>query len=231
MKKILVIEDDESIRKPLADHLAREGYQVLTSATGSDADAKISENPDLIIVDWMLPDTQGIECIKKFRAKGVSAPIIMLTARADLVDKVLGLELGANDYITKPFELRELIARVRAQLRAHDSRSSAAPANERVEAAGIVLSVSTRTVQFRGKCVDLTKTEFELLRLLIENPNQVFSREELLKKVWGYDSYPTTRTVDTHVLQLRHKFVSEYFETVHGIGYRFRATAEQIYDK
>jgi DNA-binding response OmpR family regulator len=219
MTKILIIEDEESVRKPLTDHLLREGYEVLGAESGLEGDQKIKENPDLIIIDWMLPDVQGIELIKKWRAKGVLIPAIMLTARTDLVDKVLGLELGANDYMTKPFEARELVARIRAHLRVQQISQK----TEEFNLSGVCMSLAERRVRFNGSEVPLTKTEFELLKLFLENPNQVFSREELLKKVWGFENYPTTRTVDTHILQLRQKFDDEIFETVHGIGYRFRA--------
>jgi DNA-binding response OmpR family regulator len=221
MTKILIIEDEESVRKPLEDHLKREGYTVVVSQTGFEGDRRLAENPDLIIADWMLPDIQGIELLKKWRASGVLTPVIMLTARTELVDKVVGLELGANDYMTKPFEPRELVARIRTQLRGRQMSSPQAK-NEEIVSCGVRLSLNTREVYFKDLEVDLTKTEFDLLRLFMENPNQVFSREEILKKVWGYESYPTTRTVDTHVLQLRQKFSSHFFETVHGIGYRFR---------
>jgi len=221
MTKILVIEDEESVRNPLADHLHREGYSVIVAQSGKEGDQRLHENPDLIVVDWMLPDIQGIELLKRWRAKGINTPVILLTARADLVDKVLGLELGANDYMTKPFEVRELIARIRAHLRVRQTIPDAKKSNE-IEICGIRLSLNAREVHFKSLLVDLTKTEFELLRLFLENPRQVFSREELLKKVWGFENYPSTRTVDTHILQLRQKFNSDLFETVHGIGYRFR---------
>jgi DNA-binding response OmpR family regulator len=172
----------------------------------------------------MLPDGQGIESLKKWRAKNLQTPVILLTARAELIDKVLGLELGGNDFVTKPFEPRELVARIRVQLRARQP-SQGAPGSIQpagLSLGGITLNVSTVEVFYLGSLVAITKTEFELLKMFLENPNQVFSREELLKKVWGYDQFPSTRTVDTHVLQLRQKFRPEMFETVHGIGYRFR---------
>lgn len=153
-------------------------------------------------------------------------PILMLTARADLIDKVVGLELGADDYITKPFEPRELVARIQARLRSVSNVTAEKPKEQKpsIEVGDFNLNLTTREVTYRKKLLELTKTEFELLKMLIENPNQVFSREELLKKVWGYDQYPTTRTVDTHILQLRQKTNADLFETAHGIGYRFKLT-------
>jgi len=222
MTKILIIEDEESVRKPLADHLAREGYQVAVAQSGREADEKLSPETELIVADWMLPDVQGIELLKKWRSRGISIPVIMLTARADLVDKVLGLEFGANDYMTKPFEVRELVARIRAHLRAKNFAPHGPKRPESIQAGDIFLSPSLRETRLKNQVIETTKTEFDLLKLFIENPNQVFSREEILKKVWGYENYPTTRTVDTHVLQLRQKFGNDRFETVHKIGYRFR---------
>lgn len=219
--KILLIEDEENVRIPLEDYLRREGFTLSSAISCSEARKKIQSSPyDLILLDWMLPDGQGIDLIRSWRSEGIQTPALFLTARAELVDKVLGLELGANDYMTKPFEPRELLARIRVHLRGKGTRAS--DLQPSFEVGGIVFNLSERRVRFRGREVELKKTEFELLRLFIEYPNQVFSREELLKKVWGYDSYPTTRTVDTHILQLRQKFAAELFETVHGIGYRFR---------
>jgi DNA-binding response OmpR family regulator len=225
MKQILLVEDEVNVRKPLEDFLCKEGYQVLLANSLVEADEKIKGCPDLILLDWMLPDGQGIEQLKKWRHDGVHTPVILLTARADLVDKVLGLELGANDYVTKPFEPRELIARIRVQLRQNSiAQNSTNQSDERqlYESSGISINVKTHEALYLGKSISLAKTEFELLRVFLENSNQVFSREELLKQVWGYDQYPTTRTVDTHVHQLRQKTKSALFETVHGIGYRYR---------
>jgi DNA-binding response OmpR family regulator len=224
MNHILIIEDETNVRTPLIEYLQREGFRVSGASTLAEGDAKLKEAPDLILLDWMLPDGQGIESLKKWRAKNLQTPVILLTARAELIDKVLGLELGGNDFVTKPFEPRELVARIRVQLRARQP-SQGAPGSIQpagLSLGGITLNVSTVEVFYLGNLVAITKTEFELLKMFLENPNQVFSREELLKKVWGYDQFPSTRTVDTHVLQLRQKFRPEMFETVHGIGYRFR---------
>ena len=226
MTRILLVEDEQSVRKPLEDYLVREGFGVQNAGTIEEAEARFFEGesaPDLVLLDWLLPDGQGIELLKKWRQRGDQVPTILLTARADLVDKVLGLELGANDYVTKPFEPRELVARIRVQLR---QSLSVSPSPLSVEAAGIRIDLGAREAFYLGEALELTKTEFELVRLFLENPNQVFSREELLKKVWGYNQYPSTRTVDTHILQLRQKTKAELFETVHGIGYRFRVTGK-----
>ncbi len=218
MNSILLIEDEVNVRKSLENYLQREGFTVRSVENLRDANGGVTAC-DLIVLDWMLPDGQGIESLKQWRGRGINTPVIMLTARADLVDKVLGLELGANDYLTKPFEPRELVARIRVQLRRREDTSK----KLKLESSGLSLNLATYEASYFETRLDLTKTEFELLKVFIENPQQVFSREELLKKVWGYNQYPTTRTVDTHVLQLRQKTRPDFFETVHGIGYRFRA--------
>lgn len=181
------------------------------------------KKPDLVLLDWMLPDGQGIDLLRDLRNKGLKVPVIFLTAKADVIDKVLGLESGANDYVTKPFEPRELLARVRLRLR---STSSQAVESDALHSGGIEVNDREKRVFYRRQEVNLTKMEYLLLKLFLENPGRVFSREELLNKVWGYDSYPTTRTVDNHVLQLRQKLKESYFETVRGIGYRFRRSEE-----
>lgn len=219
MNQILLVEDEPNVSQPLSEFLNKEGFKVSIAHNLAEAECGLSCKPNVVILDWMLPDGQGIELLKQWRARGLSVPVILLTARAELIDKVLGLELGANDYMVKPFEPRELVARIRVQLRA----SSSAPiADVKLENSGIVLDVKSRETYFKNRPMNLAKTEFELLRVFLQNPAQVFSREELLKQVWGYDQYPSTRTVDTHVLQLRQKTKAELFETVHGIGYRFR---------
>lgn len=228
MNQILLVEDESNVRKPLVDYLTKEGFHVVEAINLKEADSKMANGPDLVLLDWMLPDGQGIELLKKWRKKGIQTATILLTARADLIDKVLGLELGANDYITKPFEPRELVARIRVQLRQKDLIGSdeKVQKDHLIEQSEFVMDTIAHEVFFSRNRLELTKTEFGLLKLFLENPNQVFSREELLKSVWGYDQYPTTRTVDTHVLQLRQKTKAELFETVHGIGYRFRPRAK-----
>ena len=223
--KILIIEDEINLRKSLEDYLAGEGFQTYSADLLKTAELKMSESPDLVLLDWMLPDGHGIELLKKWRQLGVKTPVILLTARADLIDKVLGLELGANDYLTKPFEPRELLARIHVQLRQVNSPQTIdfKYHPDFLEQGYIRLNLSSREVFYHENRVDLTKTEYDLLKYLMASPNQVYSREELLKQVWGYNKTPTTRTVDTHILQLRQKTHPDYFETMHGIGYRFKA--------
>lgn len=220
MNRILLVEDDPNLKESLANFLRYEGFEVLLASSLAQARARIQENPRLVVLDWMLTDGQGVELLKEWREAGKNVPVILLTARTELIDKVLGLELGANDYVTKPFEPRELLARVRVQLR--HTTQEAAP--ELLEGAGVTLCLKSREARYLGKPVALKKMEFELLRVFLENPDKVFSRDELLNTVWGYDNYPTSRTIDTHVLALRQKFDESAFETIRGIGYRFRAS-------
>ena len=215
--KYLLVEDDRALADSLAGYLRGEGFEALPAATL--AEARRAKGYAIVLLDWKLPDGPGIELLKQWRAEGTRVPVILLTARAELVDKVLALELGANDYLTKPFEPRELVARMRAQLRA------VLPA-ARLSVLGVELCATTRRVTYEGRAVELTRMEFDLLKLLLENPGQVFSRDELLDRVWGYEHYPTTRTVDTHVLQLRQKLSSSLFETVRGVGYRLKISRE-----
>ena len=222
---ILLVEDEINIATPLLQFLKGEGFAVEHAANAAEAAAAMRLSPPkLVLLDWMLPDRPGVDLLREWRRDRIACPVILLTARHELIDKVLGLELGADDYMTKPFEPRELVARIRARLRTSPaaglmSAKLAAPA---LVAAGVTIDLEAREVRFHEALVELTKMEFELLKLLIENKNKVFSRDELLNRVWGYDAYPTTRTIDTHILQLRQKFTAELFETVRGIGYRFR---------
>jgi DNA-binding response OmpR family regulator len=224
----LLVEDEEHIRLPLRDLLEREGYAVVAVATASKARARIEAvAPALIILDWMLPDGQGIDLLTEWRRRGIRAPVIMLSARVELLDKVLGLELGADDYVTKPFEARELVSRVRARLR-RARQALAAAEEQQIVIGDVALVPSTREVRLRGQPVALTRMEFALLKLLLESPGRVFTREELLNRVWGYESTPTTRTVDTHVLQLRAKLGSDLIESVRGVGYRVRVPVRDL---
>ena len=173
----------------------------------------------------MLPDGQGIEILRDLQREENRIPTIMLTARSDLIDKVLGLEMGSDDYITKPFELRELVARIRVQLR--NKSDSLVSTDNRTNSSlivvhGISMNLASMQVEYENQIIQLTKMEYSLLKMFLESPGQVFSRDELLDQVWGL-RYPTTRTVDMHVKQLRQKFNTELFETVHGTGYRFRS--------
>lgn len=216
MAKILVVEDDKSLGPALVENLRKEGFDVTLKTSLADTKTASFGEMDLVLLDWMLPDGQGIDLLREV-PKGL--PVILLTARTDLVDKVLGLESGAIDYVTKPFEPRELIARIRAHVRSKKDKVEFA--EDKIESGNLVLNRSERKAYFNEEEVILTKMEFDLLFLLTSSPKQIFSREKLLDKVWGYENYPTTRTVDTHVLQIRQKISNEVIETIRGIGYRF----------
>ena len=224
---ILLVDDEDSVQKLLSYPLERDGFRVLAARDGEEALAKFSSEPvDLVVLDLMLPKLDGLEVCKRLRAQS-TVPIIMLTARDDELDKVLGLELGADDYITKPFSIREFRSRVRALLRraslpAQDRRES-----ETIETDGLVVDPSRRTVEVRGEAVQLTYVEFELLRTLAANPGRVFSRRQLLEALWGDSAYREPRTIDVHVRHLREKLERdasepEFILTVRGAGYRFR---------
>jgi DNA-binding response OmpR family regulator len=217
MKQILIIEDDQNLGTSLKKIVEGEGMIATLATSLKEGREYLTKNFDVIVMDWMLPDGQGIDLLREIRAKNISTPIIMLTARTDLVDKVLGLETGANDYMTKPFESRELVARIRVQLRERPTEIKKA---ENISIGKLSINVPEREVVYDGKKITLTKMEYELLKLLAENPKQTFSRENLLDKVWGYENFPTTRTVDTHVLQLRQKLNDDIVETIRGLGYR-----------
>ena len=217
MKKILLIEDENNLRTSLESHLKFEGFEVESASSAGEAQKKVPSGADLILLDWMLPDGRGIDLLRKWRSQGIDIPIILLTARAEIIDKITALELGANDYVTKPFEPRELVARIRVWFREKKILE-----RENLEGSGISLSLTTRRATYCGEAVPLRKMEFALLKTFLERPGQVFSREELLEQVWGYEAFPTTRTIDNHILQLRQKFSADLFETVRGFGYRYR---------
>lgn len=218
--KVLLVEDDSNLGASLKRYLENENYQVewcenLESARGKDV-----SDYKCIILDWMLPDGQGIDFLKEVREKKSNIPVIMLTARNELIDKVIGLESGANDYITKPFEPRELVARLRVQMRTAEI-VKVEELDEVITHGELTIDRGSRVVTFNGEEKTLTKMEFDLLMLLAEKPGRAFSRDEILNKVWGFENFPTTRTVDTHVLQLRQKFNDNMIETVRGVGYKF----------
>jgi len=217
MAQVLIIEDHQNISLSLKDLIAKEGHQVKIAENLSEARTQLKDKPDLIILDWMLPDGQGLDFLIEIRKQGATTPVIFLTARAEIVDKVLGLEMGANDYLTKPFEPRELIARVRVQLRTKTESSGAT-----LTVGNLVIDRIRHKVSFKGNVIELVKKEFDLLVLLAESPEKVFSRDEILNKVWGYDVYPTTRTVDTHIMLLRQKIDDDLIETVRSVGYRLQ---------
>jgi two-component system alkaline phosphatase synthesis response regulator PhoP len=222
--KILVVEDEPNMVAGLRDNFEFEGYQVITARDGVEGlQRALDESPDLVVLDVMMPRMSGLEVCKQLRAKRGSIPIIMLTARGQEVDKVVGLELGADDYVTKPFSIRELLARVKAVLR----RSSVVPKDQDRRSFGEVeVDLRKCRVLKSGKAIDISSKEFELLKYFIVHSGETLSRDRLLEDVWGYDNYPTTRTVDTHLVRLRQKLEPnpdqpQYFLTVHGTGYRF----------
>ena len=225
---ILLVDDEDSVRKVLAFPLERDGFMVVQAADGEEALREFAANTvDLVVLDIMLPRLDGLEVCKRLRATS-SVPIIMLTARDDELDKVIGLELGADDYITKPFSIREFRSRVRALLRrAKVSQTAGGAPAERLEADGLVIDVPRRSVEVRGEPVQLTYVEFELLRTLASQPGRVFSRRMLLEALWKSADYRDPRTIDVHVRHLREKLETEprtpeYILTVRGVGYRFR---------
>ena len=225
MKRILVIEDEPQMLLGLRDNLELEGYEVATAADGDEGLQKaVSFNPDLVILDVMLPRKNGFDVCRELRARSNATPVVMLTARSQETDKVLGLELGADDYVTKPFSITELLARVRAVLRRAGGRSAAAADVYRIGD----LEIDFRLHQARrGKQrVEFTAREFELLRYFVGHIGQVVTREQILNEVWGYEEFPTTRTIDNFVAKLRQKIersphAPEHILTIHGSGYKF----------
>jgi DNA-binding response OmpR family regulator len=224
---ILLVDDEDSVQKLLAYPLEREGFRVLQARDGEEALQRFaSEQVDLVVLDLMLPKLDGLEVCKRLRSDS-SVPIIMLTARDDEVDKVLGLELGADDYITKPFSIREFRSRVKAALRRATTPKHDAEQLETVAIDGLMLDPSRRTVTLHGEPVDLTYVEFELLATLAARPGRVYSRRALLTALWGDADYRDPRTIDVHVRHLREKLEPkpsepQYILTVRGVGYRFR---------
>jgi DNA-binding response OmpR family regulator len=222
--KILVVDDERSILDLLEMILKKEQFQVATASDGKSAMALFdSFNPDLVLLDLMLPDINGHNLCREMTNKR-RVPIIMLTAKNDIVDKVLGLELGADDYITKPFDTRELVARIKAVLRRLEKNK--ADDRKILSHLDLVVDPENRTVTKAGNPIELTLKEYELLELLIKNPRKVFGREELLQRVWGYDYIGDTRAVDICVTRLRKKIEDDssnpkHILTVYGFGYRF----------
>jgi len=224
---ILLVDDEDSVQKLLAYPLEREGFRVLQARDGEEALARFAaEDVDLVVLDLMLPKLDGLEVCKRLRAES-EVPIIMLTARDDELDKVVGLELGADDYITKPFSIREFRSRVRALLRRAAVARPALGDDEVVAAHGLSLDLARRTVEVLGRPVQLTYVEFELLRTLVAHPGRVYSRRMLLESLWGAADFREPRTIDVHIRHLREKLEEdpgepEYILTVRGVGYRFR---------
>ncbi len=225
MPRILIVDDEPEMVRGLEDNLRFEGYQTVAAGDGKRGLAlALSEAPDLILLDVMMPGMSGWDLCRELRQRGFDTPVIMLTARGEEVDRVLGLELGADDYVTKPFSLRELMARIRAVLRRPGPRQKF----EEFAFGDARVHLRARQAFKGGREVRLTRKEFDLLRYLIEHPGEVITRDRLLDEVWGYERFPTTRTVDTHILRLRQKFESDperpvHILTAHGQGYRFVA--------
>jgi DNA-binding response OmpR family regulator len=221
--RVLVVEDDPAVQKALKRLFEAEGYTVELQSNGQSAlESFQAAPPAVIILDLRLPKFSGSDVCKAIKAQAPATPIVVLSATSDVSDKVLLLELGADDYVTKPFSPRELLARVRAALR-HSSRT---PNVSRITFAGIVIDLRKMEVQRDGKIVVLTAQEFKTLQFLVQNADRVISRDELLNEVWGYQNYPSTRTVDNHILKLRQKLERDpaspvHFRTVHGMGYKF----------
>ncbi len=224
MARILIVEDEIQMRKGLQDNLEYEGYDVDFARDGEEGQKKILENVyDLILLDVMLPKKSGFDVCKEVRSKGVSCPILMLTAKGEEIDRVLGLELGADDYIIKPFSLRELLARIKAVLR----RSGGAVKD------GVLITMGKLQINFNsyeayadGQNVNMTHKEYEILKYFWYHKNETVSRDQLLNEVWGYDHTTTTRTVDNFILKLRQKMElnpanPKHILTVHGIGYKY----------
>jgi DNA-binding response OmpR family regulator len=227
-ERILIVEDERAVARGLEYGLSNEGFTVLWAETGQQAlDLARSRDPHLILLDIRLPDVSGFDVCRQLRAEGKRQPILMLTARDEELDRVLGLELGADDYVVKPYSLRELISRIRALLRRAYGELAAVSAGDRLRFGEVEVDMERLQVTRAGRLVDLTPTEFRLLRYLVGNPNRPFSRSELIEAVWGYASdIGSDRTVDVHIRHLREKLEDDpanprWVVTVRGIGYKF----------
>jgi len=224
-EKILIIEDEEDLVKGLKLNLRGEGYEVDWAYDGREGLLKAQEAaPNLIILDIMLPKMDGLEVCRELRQKNIGIPIIMLTAKGEEIDKVVGLEVGADDYLTKPFSIRELLARIKALLRRANREEKSVPKVYRF--GEVEIDFATFKVRRKGEEFELTSLEVEILKHLISHQGQVVTREALLDKVWGYDKFPTTRTIDNHILKLRKKIEDDpshprHIFSVYGEGYRF----------
>ena len=222
--RVLIVEDEPAMVAGLRDNFEYEGYQVMSATDGvAGLERALTEDPDLVVLDVMMPRMSGLEVCKQLKAKRPSLPVIMLTARGQEIDKVVGLELGADDYVTKPFSIRELMARTKAVLR-RASTSTRTP--EIYRFGDVEVHIRSNVVRRAGQPVETSAKEFALLVYFVSHPAETLSRDRLLNAVWGYDSYPNTRTVDTHILHLRQKVEvnpeePSFILTVHGTGYKF----------
>jgi two-component system alkaline phosphatase synthesis response regulator PhoP len=222
--RILIVEDEPAMVAGLRDNFEYEGYEVISAADGAEGlERALADSPDLVVLDVMMPRMSGLDVCKQLKTQRPSLPIIMLTARGQEIDKVVGLELGADDYVTKPFSIRELMARVKAVLR---RVSVHAPAAEVYRFSDVEVNVRSNEVIRAGAAVDLSAKEFALLAYFVAHPAETLTRDRLLDAVWGYENYPNTRTVDTHIVHLRQKLEPNpeeprFILTVHGSGYKF----------
>jgi two-component system alkaline phosphatase synthesis response regulator PhoP len=224
MARILIVEDEPAMVAGLRDNFEFEGYDVITAPDGvAGLERALKEAPDLVILDVMMPRMSGLDVCKQLKSKRPSLPIIMLTARGQEVDKVVGLELGADDYVTKPFSIRELLARVKAVMR----RARPVPKEqERYSFGDVEVDLRSCRISRQGKDLDFSSKEFDLLKYFLCHRGETLSRDRLLEEVWGYDRFPTTRTVDAHIVRLRQKVEPKpdeprFILTVHGTGYKF----------
>jgi DNA-binding response OmpR family regulator len=224
MARILIVEDEPNMVAGLRDNFEFEGYEVITAPDGvAGLQRALSEAPDLVILDVMMPRMSGLDVCRRLKAERPAMPIIMLTARGQEVDKVVGLELGADDYVTKPFSIRELLARVKAVLRRANISS---PQLDHYEFGDVRVDVRGCQVSRQGRTLEFSAKEFELLKYFLNHRGETLSRDRLLEDVWGYEHFPTTRTVDTHIVRLRQKIEAKpdeprFILTVHGTGYKF----------
>lgn len=227
LKRVLIIEDERGLVLTLTDRLRAEGYEVDAATDGiAGLERATRERWDAILLDVMLPGANGFDVCRDMRQRGVTAPVIMLTARGQVFDKVLGLKLGADDYLAKPFEMIELLARIEAQLRRAATPAGARPLGTTYSFGGIHVDFRKAEVSRNGEIIEMSAREFQLLKYFIEHREATLSRDELLNDVWGYHSMPSTRTVDVHVAWLRQKIEPsakqpQFILTVHGMGYKF----------
>ncbi len=224
LQRILIVEDEPDMAMGLRDNFEYEGYEVAVAADGQQGlNRAIADRPDLIVLDVMLPQMSGLDVCRQLRGQGMDVPIIMLTARGQEIDKIVGLEMGADDYVTKPFSIKELLARVRAHLR----RTSKQVAElENYKFGDVVLEFKKYQATRNGQPMEFSPREFELMKYFIQHRGETVTRDQLLDEVWGYDNYPFTRTVDNHIAKLRQKIEPtpadpQYIITVHRVGYKF----------
>lgn len=225
-RTVLVVEDEESLASTLSYNLRKNGFNVISASDGLEGlRAAQRDNPDVIVLDLMLPKMDGLEVCRRLRADS-DVPVLMLTAKGEELDRIVGLEMGADDYLTKPFSMRELMARVRALLRRAGGRASGPDDTSRITAGGVELDARGRTATRNGEELNLKPKEFDLIHFLAKNAGQVFTREQLLEHVWGYEFFGGSRTVDVHVRWLREKIEGDpgkpqHLLTVRGVGYKF----------